>query len=379
MNHRERFVRTLTGKAVDRVPFIKVFGGTNAVLPEWKRQEPGLSRTIDSILQFEGVYRGWAITPVNFGLTQRGKPNILEENDSRSVRQFADGTVEILQKGADFHHQTIEWPVKTPADWPRIKDRHLRPDDPERFPADWPNLVKAYRDRDYPLQLTHGGVYGFARQLMGDEQLLYAFYDHPGLVRDIMETYTDLMLTMWTRMAAEVDFDLIEFWEDMASKNGCLISPATFREFMLPQYRRVARFAKEHGIEILLVDSDGLIDELAGLMMEAGVTAMYPFEAGAGCDAAGVRRRHPSLGMIGGLAKECMIYGKEAIDREMEKARRYIELGRFIPGPDHFVLSNVSWGNYRYFMEQLRDVVMTTKSGEEQSKPGPIANGALAP
>ena len=32
MNTRERFVRTLTGKPVDRVPFMKVFGGANAVL-----------------------------------------------------------------------------------------------------------------------------------------------------------------------------------------------------------------------------------------------------------------------------------------------------------------------------------------------------------
>lgn len=57
------------------------------------------------------------------------------------------------------------------------------------------------------------------------------------------------------------------------------------------------------------------------------------------------------------------IDGKEAIDRELEKARAYIKLGRYIPGPDHFVLSNVSWANYRYFMERLREVVMTTKPG----------------
>ena len=40
MNDRERFVNTLTGRPVDRVPFIKVFGGTNAVLPGWEREYP---------------------------------------------------------------------------------------------------------------------------------------------------------------------------------------------------------------------------------------------------------------------------------------------------------------------------------------------------
>lgn len=185
-----------------------------------------------------------------------------------------------------------------------------------------------------------------------------------------MEYYTDMVLAIWRRMVREVDFDLVEFWEDMASKNGCLISPDMFRKFMLPNYRRVAAFAQEHKIEIILVDSDGRINELADLMLEAGVTAMYPFEAGAGCDVDEVRRRHPALGMIGGLAKEAMIYGPAAIDKEIEKARHLITLGRLIPGPDHFVQSDVPWENYRYFMERLREVVMTTKPGSQHQGAG---------
>lgn len=364
MNHRERFVRTLTGRTVDRVPFIKVFGGDNAALPCWTAQAPELAASIDRILGFEGVYRGWGTTPVNFWLSAKGRPVKLAEDETRIVHRYPEGTVVVSQKTGDYHAQTVEWPVKTADDWARIKAQHLQPDDPSRFPLTWPDKVKEYRNRDYPLQLTHGGVYGFARRMMGDERLLFAFYDAPDLVHAIMDSYTDMILNLWERLVRDVDFDLIEFWEDMASKNGCLISPHTFREFMLPNYRRVASFAKEHGIEILLVDSDGYIDDLAGVMMEGGVTALYPFEAGAGCRVAEVRKRYPSLGMIGGLAKESMIGGKATIDMEIAKARDYIRLGRFIPGPDHFVLSNVTWGNYRYFMEQLRDVVMTTHPSE---------------
>ena len=363
MNHRERFVRTLTGQAVDRVPFIKVFGGTNAMLPQWEAEQPGLTGNIDRVLRFEGTYRGWATTPVNFWFTQVGPPETLVEDAQHRVQRTGEGTVTLIRKGGDYHRQIVEWPVKTPADWARLKARHLPADDPTRFPPDWAAHVRAYAVRDYPLQLTHGGVYGFARNLLGDEALLYAFHDDPALVHDIMDSYTDLMLALWGRMVREVQFDLIEFWEDMASKNGCLISPAMFREFMQPNYLRVAAFAREHGIAILLVDSDGYIDDLADEMMAAGVTALYPFEIGAGCQIEAVRRRYPTLGMIGGLAKECMINGPADIDRELAKARRYIQLGRFIPGPDHFVLSNVSWAHYRYFMEGLREVVMTTTPG----------------
>jgi len=367
MNHRERFIRTLTGKEVDRVPFIKVFGGPNEIIPAWEQEQPGLSRTIDSILQVEGVSRGWGRTQVNCGLSQRGVPVILEEDANRLVRRFADGMVQIVQKGVDYHAQAIEFPVKNKADWERVKANHLQADDPSRFPGDWAESVKKYKTRDYPLQLSHGGVYGFARTVMGDEALLYAMYDTPELVHDIMDEYTDMVLTIWGRMVKEVDFDLVEFWEDMASKNGSLISPDMFREFMLPNYQRVTAFARKHKIEIIMVDSDGRVDELAPLMLEAGVTAMYPFEVGAGCNVDAIRQQCPTLGMLGGLAKEAMIYGKAAIDKEMERVRHLISLGRLIPGPDHFVQADVSWANYRYFMERLRDVVMTTKP-ENQSR-----------
>jgi len=63
-----------------------------------------------------------------------------------------------------------------------------------------------------------------------------------------------------------------------------------------------------------------------------------------------------------------MAKGKKEIDRKIERARKLIRKGRYIPGPDHFVLSDVSWENYRYFMERLREVVMTTKPGTD--KPG---------
>jgi len=156
MSDRERFVRTLTGKAIDRVPFMKIFGGTNAALPRWEEERPGIQDEIDDLLGFEGTYRGWAITPVNFGLSQVGEPITLEETDERVVQKWPDGTVKLRRNDGDYHGQTIEWPVKSRADWERIKARHLQADDPDRVPGNWRELVEEYRTRTYPLQLTHG-------------------------------------------------------------------------------------------------------------------------------------------------------------------------------------------------------------------------------
>jgi hypothetical protein len=364
MNARERFVKTLTGEKVDRVPFMKAFGGTNAALPDWEAEYPGLRQCIDELLGFEGDYRGWGTTDVFMDPTGWHDGETVAETAETITIRRGEGTLERRYKGGgDYRRHTIDWPVKDMRSWQEYKAKFLDPDEPSRFPKDWSERVKEYKVRDYPLQLTHRGVYGFARERMGDENLAYAFYDQPEMVHDMMESYTDMAIRVWEKQVADVDFDLIECWEDMASKNGCLISPAMFREFMTPCYQRIAAFAKDHGIRVILVDSDGLIEELTGLMLEAGVTAMYPYEVLAGNDVARVLDRYPTVGAIGGLRKESMYEGKAAIDAEMEKARMLIKKGRFIPGPDHFVLSYASFANYRYFMERLREVVMTTEPG----------------
>ena len=361
MNTRNRFVQTLSGERVDRVPFMKVFGGTNAVLPHWKAEYPGIETCIDELLGFEGVYRGWGVTPVNMNPSNLGPTEVLSETAEMIVRRRGDGTVDQIFKTGDYNRHTVEWPIKTRQDWEAYKEKYLDPNDTSRFPNDWDERVKEYRNRDYPLQLTHRGVYGFVRERMGDEGLAYAFYDQPALVHDMMEFYTDFAIQLWEQQAADVEFDLIECWEDMASKNGSLISPAMFDEFMTPCYRRIAAFAREHGIKIILVDSDGFIENLTDSMLKAGVNTLYPYEVLAGNDVGRVLDRYPNLGIIGGLRKEAMYETKEAIDREMTKARQWIKKGRYIPGPDHFVLEHASFANYRYFMESLRDVVMTTK------------------
>lgn len=361
MNDRQRFVATLTGKTVDRVPFIKVFGGKNHIVPRWEKEQPGIGKNIDAILQFEGELRGWQRTPVNMSVSQLGPEETLEEDDKKRIVKRGDGLVELWNKNDDYRHQTLEWPIKNRKDWERIRKKHMRADDPDRFPHDWTKCIETYRERTYPLQLTHSGVYGFARIMMGDENMAYAFYDDPELVHDIMDTYTDMAIQIWSKMVKEVEFDLIECWEDMASKHGALISPTMFREFMKPNYEKIAAFARENGIEIVLADSDGNIMDLTPLMLEAGVTALYPFESRAGNDVGKILDAFPRVGAIGGLEKGAMIKGGKEIDMEMEKARNWIRKGRYIPGPDHFVLSDVSWANYRYFMESLREVVMTTK------------------
>jgi uroporphyrinogen decarboxylase len=178
-----------------------------------------------------------------------------------------------------------------------------------------------------------------------------------------------MCLTLWERLAARVDFDLIECWEDMSFKSGPMVSPAIFERFLAPHYKKIRAFADAHRIPIVLVDSDGNTEALARWMAEAGVNAMYPFEVQAGNDVARVLSGLPGFAALGGVDKNCMAGEPlaadvlRAIEREMEKAERLIRGGRFVPGPDHFVLSDVPFENYERFMKRLREVVLATRPG----------------
>jgi len=150
MKTRERFVKTLTGEPVDRVPFMKIFGQTNEIHPHWEDEYPGIGECLDELIGFEGAARGWDRTEVNMGPSNMGEPDVLQETDEIIVRRRGDGTVEQVHKGGDYNRHTIEWSIKTMRDWEVYKEKHLDPNDPSRFPDGWNAKVKEYKDRDYP-------------------------------------------------------------------------------------------------------------------------------------------------------------------------------------------------------------------------------------
>ena len=86
MNTRERFVKTLCGEKVDRVPFMKIFGCTNKVHPEWEKEYPGITNCIDEVLRFDGVSRGWDRTTVNMDPSNMGPTELLSENEDIMVK-----------------------------------------------------------------------------------------------------------------------------------------------------------------------------------------------------------------------------------------------------------------------------------------------------
>ena len=151
----------------------------------------------------------------------------------------------------------LDFPVKGREDWERFKREWLDPAHPDRLAGNWRELGRQWMADGIPIQLgSYPDVtfYGGVRWLLGDEECLMAFYTMPDLVHDIMEHLTTVYLTVFEQVAAEVRIDVVHIWEDMCGRQGPLISPRLWEEFMGPHYRRIKQFTEAHDIPVLSVE-----------------------------------------------------------------------------------------------------------------------------
>jgi len=310
-----------------------------------------------------GLEDGAVRIPINWRLAPLYPETILEEDEDSRVLINTDGVKVRAKKDADSLPQFLEWPVVDRKSWEKIKAERLSLDILTRFPPRWEALSRTYRQRDYPLGVGIDGFFSTPRELFGLVRQLTMYYDDPQLMRDIAAHLANLWLAMLEEVLSKVDLDFAYFWEDMSFKNGPLMSPRMFAEFVVPYYRRVTDFLRAHGVDVIFVDTDGDCRLLIPGFLKAGVTGLYPFEVQAGMNIVEIRRQYPRLLIQGGLDKIKVAEGRAAIDAELEaKLPFMLAHGGYIPYCDHLVPPDVPWDNFVYYRRKLRDYIQETGS-----------------
>ena len=359
MTHRERFTSCVLGKPVDRPPFWLFWSPWGRAWQRWEREgKPPEITDHRSFMKPDALPH---TVPVNCGPCPRFEREILEEDEDYVTFTDTWGILRRDYKHGESMSAFLKFPVANRDDWERYKTERLDPHHPDRLAGPWREQCEQWMANECPIQLGNYPdvtFYGGVRWLLGDEECLVAFYDDPELVHDIMDHLADLYLTVFAAVVEHVRVDVIHIWEDMCGRQGPLISPAHWREFMGPCYRRIKQFAQERDIPIISVDTDGKPDDIVPPMMEAGVNYLWPMEVAAGCDVNDYRRRFPGLALMGGIDKRALAQDPDAIDAELARIWPAVLQGRYIPELDHLVPDDVSWGNYRHYAQALRDRVM---------------------
>jgi uroporphyrinogen decarboxylase len=268
-------------------------------------------------------------------------------------------TLKVLKDNPTKMPMYLDWPVKDRASWNEYRKR-LDPNTPERWPPDWNSYVQEMNKlgEETPISLEVGGFYGFLREWVGTERILYMFYDDPGLIEDMTEQMLYLETEVIKRVTKDIRVDQATFWEDMAFKSGPLISPAMVRKLMMPRYKKMTELLRSKGVDVIYMDSDGNLNELIPLWLESGINHFWPLEVAAGNDAVALRKKYgKNLILSGNIDKRALIKGKEAIREEvMSKVPFLMEQGGYIPTVDHLVPPDVTFENYYYYINLMREV-----------------------
>jgi len=190
--------------------------------------------------------------------------------------------------------------------------------------------------RDYPVVLSVGSFFGFLREWIGLERLLYTLHDDPTLVEDMMDTMLNLeggygfFLGVYVLQVglAGIPGDVPQVYDAQVSQD--------YR----PSSRERHRF--------IFVDSDSNVEELIPLWLEVDINYIWPLEVAAGNNAVALRRKYGKNVILGGaIDKRALIKGKEAIREEvMSKVPFLLEQGGYFPSVDHLVPPDVTFENY---------------------------------
>lgn len=372
MNNAENTIAILNYESYDRMPLVH-FGFWEETLEKWHMEghitaDEAAHGAIDhspeqrSLAAKLGFDFCWGNSRAFPGLLY---PPFVEEtveilsDGSRKIRN-SNGVIILQFPGIRSIPQEFDHMLKDRTTW----ERHFLPrlQDIDRIVPSEMSKWKSEKEKfDEPICIHLGSQMGIIRDWLGLENFSYLQVDDEALFREIAVTIGNLTLsvvekTMALAKANDFKFDYAHYWEDICFRGGPLINPVIFNEICGPFYRRMTSLLKDCGLSIVSVDCDGKIDSLLPVWLENGVNTMFPIEVGTwGASIAPWREKYgKALRGVGGMDKNLFASGRCAIAKEVERLKRLVEIGGYIPCPDHRIPPNAKFELVRYYCEFFR-------------------------
>ena len=294
----------------------------------------------------------------NYGLLPTFERKILETlPDGHQKVLDENGAVVLVKPGVVSIPSEIDHLLKDRESWEKhykhrfdMSDKRINTSHLKRF--------SDTSEREIPIGIHCGSLYGNVRNYLGVEGSCYLLADDEDLFDEIIDTNAGMMLEVAKAVLKTGAIpDYAHFWEDICFKNGPLVSPVVFEEKVGPWYRKFADLLSGYGVDLISVDCDGMIDSLIPVWLENGVNVMFPIEVGTWN--ASIEPWRAKYGKeirgVGGMNKTCFSRDYKAIDEEVERLKRLVSLGGYIPCPDHRIAPDAKWENVQYYCEKIRE------------------------
>lgn len=374
MNYRENVNAILHYQPFEKMPIVS-FGYWGETVQKWadeghitREKADGYCRYGDnseadrSIMKRLGFDFNWnSCYGGNVGLYPAFERKVLEQKaDGGQVIRDEQGLIVLVKPGVVSIPAEIGTTLTDRDVWEKEYLPRLQWE-AERIDTSLFESLKDDSQRQLPMGLHCGSLMGYMRNLLGVEELSYLYVDDPELYEEIANTLAGLCYqSVKAILETGAKFDYAHFWEDICYKNGPLVSPDGFRQMIGPHYRKITNLLKEHGVDIVSVDCDGWIDALLPIWLENGVNTMFPIEVGTwNASIAPWREKYgKDLRGVGGMNKTVFARDYQAVDQEVERLRPLMELGGYIPCPDHRIAPDAKFENVQYYCEKMKSLTL---------------------
>ncbi len=380
MTHRQRAMSILNYETYDRLPIVH-FGYWDKTLLKWaveghltqeEARSWGDGNTTDlAIGRKLGFDFNWysAFSP-NGHLRPTFEPKVVEEFPDGSVHRLnGDGVVVWDRPDSSGIPAEVEHTLTDRASWEehykwryqwseeRVTKARVRANDRMVTWEDGGLEFLKGGERDYPYAIHCGSLYGHVRNILGFQGSCFLLVDDEPLLDEIIDTVAEICYrNVEYALKAGAVFDFGHFWEDICFKSGPIIRPDVFRAKVGPHYRRITDLLGQYGIDIVSLDCDGKIDDLIPIWLDNGVNTMFPIEVGTWkASIAPWREQYgKDLRGVGGMDKKVFAHDRDAIDAEVERLKPLVDLGGYIPCPDHRIPLDAKWDLVCYYCERMR-------------------------
>jgi uroporphyrinogen decarboxylase len=347
MDARERVGTILAGGTPDRVPLFDSYWTTT--VERWQREglPPGVSPNeyfgTDDIVRIGGDY------------TLQMPERVLEQAPALRTYWDSEGALrKDLHLAEGWTSQWLDFTIQTREDW--LEHEHRLAFNESRIPE---SAIETYR------QAREGGRFvcysahacfhpTWAR--IGMTRMLMSMLDEPDFIHELYAAHTQLVIDLFEGMRrAGMEFDGAFLADDLGYRAAPLISPALYRELVMPYHKRLCDHFAGQGLKTIL-HSDGRVIPLIPLFLEAGFAGLHPMEAKAGLDVRALKAEYGErMVWIGNIDVRKLSGTRGEIEDEIvPKVLAAKQGGGYIYHSDHSVPNSVSLENYGYAIELVK-------------------------
>lgn len=127
------------------------------------------------------------------------------------------------------------------------------------------------RDEQFVAPFQAPGLFEQTHHMMGMEDALMALYEEPEHMHDFIDMLADAELERAEMIIDRLKPDALFHHDDWGGQISTFISPAMFEEFFLAPYKKIYKFWRDNGVELLIHHSDSYAATLVPYMIEMGI------------------------------------------------------------------------------------------------------------